>query len=164
MKRIVLFSALILLSSAMHTQDLSNSEKKNQIIIDPYETSDLDNCQKLEERISTALDFSVEKWIVPEFGLRIQYLGLKDMYSTNSENNYAKNSLEDGFYSIQFNISNLQNDLSWNKGNKFNKHVRPADLSKKLEEQRTDISINTIPVALFSKKGWSALDKKGSQC
>lgn len=136
MKRVVLFLALISLSSAVYAQDYSNRGEGNKVIRGPYETNRLwdnwvigvgtginiyqgnsDSHQRLGQRISMAIDLSASKWITPGIGFRIQYSGLNAKGSTNFESSYATSSLGDGFYKEKFNVSNLHSEVLWNFSN-----------------------------------------------
>lgn len=136
MKKITILFTLILLWSAAVAQDRSNKGRGNITIRGPYEMNPfIDNWvvgvgvgvniyqgnsdahQSIDKRISTAIDLSVSKWIMPDIGLRLQYAGLDARGSSGIESDYSTTVLEDGFYNEKFSILNLHLDLLWNMSN-----------------------------------------------
>jgi outer membrane protein OmpA-like peptidoglycan-associated protein len=70
------------------------------------------------KRLSPALDISVGKWITPDYGIRLQYAGLKAKGLTEEGAIYA-DGYNGKYYKKKFNVLNLHADFLWNCTNQF---------------------------------------------
>ena len=136
MKKILTLLIVAMISSATYGQDDSNRGEAGEIVRGPYETNRFfdnwnigvgagvnifqganDKYQGFGDRLSTALDISLWKWITPSVGVRGQYSGLKAKGSANFAGDYSVADIGNGFYSEKFNVMNLHTDVLWNVSN-----------------------------------------------
>lgn len=133
MKKCILMAAFICTSVLVIAQE--NRNEKNEILRGPYETNrffdnwfvgfgggvniyegESDNKISFRERLAPALDISLGKWITPEYGVRLQYSGLKAKGLSGYKSDYAKEP-KGGQYKEEFGVVNLHGDFMWNLSN-----------------------------------------------
>lgn len=135
MKKSLLLTALVCTSVLATAQENGNRNEKNEIVRGPYETNrffdnwfvgfgggvniyegEYDSKASFGKRLAPALDISLGKWITPEYGVRLQYSGLKAKGLTGYESDYAKGA-KGGMYKEEFGVTNLHGDFMWNLTN-----------------------------------------------
>ena len=137
MKKLLLIVACILTVTAVSSQEVENCKELNKTVRGPYETNrfldnwfvgvgggvniyqgEFDREASFSSRLAPALDLTLGKWITPEYGVRLQYSGLKANGLASSNSIYARGA-DGASFDERFGVSNFHADFLWNWSNAF---------------------------------------------